>query len=1196
MAIDSTKHKFLDGGGEMGKLIRAKDWSKTPLGSPEIWPESLRTMVSVMLNNPFGMYIAWGKDYTQIYNDGYRPILGDNKHPEALGTSTKDTFSEIWDTIDPMFAGVMKGEPIGFPDFMLPLNRNGTVENCYFDFAYSPIKLASGKVGGILVTIIEVTNKKKTEDALLENKKELEFVIETAQLGTFDYNPITETLSTNTRLKKWFGLPLNEQVDLRRALSSVVKNDKERVFNAIDKVLEYGSSGSYDIEYTIVNPITNQPMVVHAKGRALFNEDHKAYRLTGTLEDVTERALSRKKIEESERNLRLMILQAPVAIAIIRDVDYRVEIANNLALKLWGRTEEQVLNKPMFESMPELLSQGIKDFVDDVVKTGNRFSTSEMPVNFEDDGYEGVAYINFLFEALYDGDGQVNGVMVIGVDVTSQVEARKKVEINAQSIRALVESAPFPIGVFVGKEMRISLANQSIMDAWGKGNDVVGKLYTEILPEFGNQQIFDQIHEVLDTGIAFHAKNQKIEIDNNGEISTYYFNYSFTPLIDGDGNVHSVMNTAAEVTEIHEAKQKVEESEKRFRDSVQQAPLGVVIFRGPKNVIDIANESYLKLIDKTEKQFVGKPLFETLPEVKETLAPIIAEVYKTENSFFGYELPFNLNRHGVRETGYYNFVYHPLTENNAISGIMVVVTEVTATVKAKHLIEENEEKLKLIIAASELGVYDVNLKTREIAASERCYEILGFAEKIDLLHQDIIAHLHPEDIIFRKKAMEKAFVEGTLRYQARVLWKDQTIHWIDTKGKVFYDENNQPNRLLGTVRDITEERTFQQQLLEREEKFRLLADSMPQHVWTSDPDGNLNYWNQSVFDYSGLDLEQMLTDGWTQMVHPDDWDENIKQWAKAIKTGEDFIIEHRFRKYDGNYRWQLTRAIPQKDADGNITMWVGSSTDIQEQKMFTTELENMVKIRTNELEEKNIDLEKINKELQSFVYISSHDLQEPLRKIQTFSSRILETEYETLSGNAKKYFNRMQKSAFRMQNLIQDLIAYSRTNVQELNFEVVDLMEVIEDIKETLSEEVEKNQVTFKVHNICSIKVIPVQFTQIMHNLISNSIKFAKTGHPVVIDINCEQIVGKKTGIPALISEDDPFYHIRYSDNGIGFEPQYSDKIFEVFQRLHSKDEYSGTGIGLAIVKKIIENHEGVIVANGKLNQGAKFDIYLPAD
>lgn len=1194
MSSDNTKHIFLEGGGEMGKLIRAKDWTKTPLGDPETWPQSLRTMVGVVLDNPFGMYIAWGKDYTQIYNDGYRPILGTSKHPQAMGRSTRETFSEVWHIIASMFDNVMAGKAIGLTDFMLPLDRNGFVENCYFDFAYSPIRLESGEVGGVLATVIETTNKKRAEDDLIDNRNELEFVIDAADLGTYDYSPLTNKFSANSRLKAWLGLPPEEPMKLTDALMAIAKNDRERVTKAIKDVLKYTSGGNYDVEYTIVDTISKKEIIVHARGRAWFNEDNIAYRLTGTLEDVTNKVLSRKKIEENERNLRLMILQAPVAIAIMRGTDYRVEIANKFALEIWGRTEAQVLNIPLFEAMPELLSQGIKEFIDTVAKTGNRFETPEMPLKFIINDILEIVYINFSFEPLYDGEGVVNGIMAIGIDVTPQVEARKKVEESEQNIRALVESAPFPIGVFVGEDMRISLANQSIMDAWGKGNKVIGKLYSDVLPELENQHIYEQIREVLYTGIPFYARNQKVDIFKNGNLKSFYFNYSFTPLLDAAGNVHSVMNTAADVTELNEAKQKVEESEKRFRDTVKQAPLGIVILRGTENVTEMANESYLQIIDQTEEQFVGKPLFETLPQTKETIAPIIAEIYKTGNAFYGYEFPVNLNRYGNTETSYFNFVYHPLKENNIISGIMVVATEVTATVKAKHLIEENEEKLKLIIEASDLGVFDVNLKSDDIVVSDRCHEILGFKGQDNLTHDDLLTHIHPDDRVMRKKAFEKAFEVGTLHYQSKVIYNDQSIHWIEAKGKVFYDDFNKPERLLGTVSDITEQRSFQQQLLEREEKFRLLADSMPEHIWTSDPAGNLNYFNKTVFDYSGLTLEQLNTNGWLQMVHPDDRQENIKQWTQAISSGNDFLIEHRFRKHNGEYRWQLSRATPQKDADGTIKMWVGSSTDIQEQKMFTSQLENMVQRRTNELEQKNIDLEKMNKELQSFVYISSHDLQEPLRKIQTFSSRILETEYTTLSATAKKHFDRMQKSAFRMQNLIQDLIAYSRTSVQEINYEFIDLNTVIEDVKETLSEELEQNDVTFNLHNICDVKIIPVQFTQVIHNLISNSIKFAKADHPIVIEMDCEIIEGTKTGIKAL-ANDKHYCHISYTDNGIGFETIYNEKIFEVFQRLHSKDDYTGTGIGLAIVKRIIENHEGYIRANGRLNEGATFDIFIPA-
>lgn len=1194
MGIIKTTHKFLDGGGEMGKLIRAKDWSQTPLGAPEEWPQSLRTMVSVMLDNPFGMYIAWGKDYTQIYNDGYRPILGATKHPSALGLGTRETFSEVWHIIGDMFEDVMKGNAIGYQDLMLPLNRNGYVEDCYFDFAYSPIRMASGEVGGVLVTVIETTDKIRAVAELKENESEIDFVIENTQLGTFDYNPLNNKFSCNTRLKEWFGLPADEDIELYQAINAVSEVDKERVIDAISEVLKPHCKDSYDIEYTIDNAVSNQQIIVHAKGRAWFNELNQAYRMSGTLEDVTERVLSRKKIEESERNLRLMMLQAPVAIAIMRGDNYQVEIANKLALNIWGRTEEEILDRPLFEAMPELESQGIKNFIDEVATTGKRFETVEMPVTFSANNENVTVYINFSFEALYDVEGNINGVMAIGIDVTPQVEARKKIEESEQHMRALVDSAPFPIGVFVGEEMRISLANQSIMDAWGKGNDVVGKRYSDILPELGNQDVFGQIRHVLHTGIPFHAKNQKIDLVTNGKLNEYYFNYSFTPLFDSTGNVHAVMNTAADVTELHLAKQKVEASEKKFRDSVMQAPLGIVIFRGADNVIEMANENYLQLINQKRNEFVGRPLFNSLPEVKETMTPIISEVYETGNAFYGYEFPIKLNRNDSIDTGYYNFVYHPLKENNIITGIMVVATDVTATVKAKHLIEENEEKLELIIEASDLGVFDVNIKTDEVVVSDRCYEILGFNEKKHLSRHDLISHHHPDDLRLRTLAFEEAFRTGILHYQTRVIYKDNSLHWIDAKGKVYYDDQNQPERILGTVRDITEERTFQQQLLEREEKFRLLAGSMPQHVWTSDPQGKMNYFNESVFEYSGLTSDQINKEGWIQIVHPDEREENLKEWTKAVSSGQNFLMEHRFRKHDGEYRWQLSLAIPQKDKDGNIKMWVGSSTDIQEQKMFTAELENKVQLRTRELQQKNLDLENMNKELQSFVYISSHDLQEPLRKIQTFSSRILETEHERLSDTAKRHFSRMQKSAQRMQNLIQDLIAYSRTTVQESKFEDTNLEEVIDEIKETLSEELEQIDVTLKLHNICDVKIIPVQFKQVIHNLISNSIKFARTNHPLIIQINCEEVDGKAAGISGLVP-DKHYSHIQFVDNGIGFDPAYKDKIFEVFQRLHSKDDYTGTGIGLAIVKRIIENHEGLILADGRLNEGAIFDIYIPA-
>ncbi len=259
------------------------------------------------------------------------------------------------------------------------------------------------------------------------------------------------------------------------------------------------------------------------------------------------------------------------------------------------------------------------------------------------------------------------------------------------------------------------------------------------------------------------------------------------------------------------------------------------------------------------------------------------------------------------------------------------------------------------------------------------------------------------------------------------------------------------------------------------------------------------------------------------------------------------------------------------------------------------EADDKIKMNAAQLEQKNIELEKMNKELQSFAYISSHDLQEPLRKIQTFANQLAESEFHNLSETGRNKFHRMQNAAERMQTLINDLLAYSRTNNnQEKNFRKTKLNQVIDEVREDMKEELTQYNATIVTDRLCEVNIIPFQFQQLIYNLISNSLKFAREGVPSVITINGEVVKGSDLDNEKLNTETD-YYHIIYTDNGIGFEQQYNQKIFEVFQRLHGKEAYQGTGIGLAIVKKIMDNHNGVITAKGAPGKGAQFDIYIPA-
>lgn len=249
--------------------------------------------------------------------------------------------------------------------------------------------------------------------------------------------------------------------------------------------------------------------------------------------------------------------------------------------------------------------------------------------------------------------------------------------------------------------------------------------------------------------------------------------------------------------------------------------------------------------------------------------------------------------------------------------------------------------------------------------------------------------------------------------------------------------------------------------------------------------------------------------------------------------------------------------------------------------------------QNQEKERRTAELLHANKELELFVNISSHDLQEPLRKIQMSASRIEEDDYNRLSDKARDHFIRMQSAARSMQNLIEDLLAYSRTNKEERNFEITDLESIVEEVKNELREIIEEKQANIIMLANCEASIIPFQFRQLMFNILANSLKFSIPGLPPHIVISAVLKPGSQIDQVA-INHSLEYCHIRISDNGIGFDPQYSEVIFEVFQRLHSKDIYKGSGIGLAIVKKIVENHDGVISASGRLNGGAVFNIFIP--
>jgi light-regulated signal transduction histidine kinase (bacteriophytochrome) len=242
--------------------------------------------------------------------------------------------------------------------------------------------------------------------------------------------------------------------------------------------------------------------------------------------------------------------------------------------------------------------------------------------------------------------------------------------------------------------------------------------------------------------------------------------------------------------------------------------------------------------------------------------------------------------------------------------------------------------------------------------------------------------------------------------------------------------------------------------------------------------------------------------------------------------------------------------------------------------------------------EKRKDNTPITMEYPLVNYISDHDLLDPLRKIQTFSSRILEKEEKNLSEAGKDYFFRMQRAAKRMQSIVNDLQSLSKINIDERKFIKTDIKVLLEEVKAELRESIERKKAVIKHEGLTEVSVIPEQMRLLLKNLLSNSVKFSKQNSKVEITIKGEVKIG--SALNDRLSKRKKYFHFNISDNGIGFDPHFNESVFDVFQRLNGKDEYEGNGIGLAICKKIVENHLGVIQANGKPEEGANFDFYIP--
>jgi len=430
-------------------------------------------------------------------------------------------------------------------------------------------------------------------------------------------------------------------------------------------------------------------------------------------------------------------------------------------------------------------------------------------------------------------------------------------------ISTLIESAPFPIAVFTGAEMRISRANKAILDVWGKGPDVIGRLYGDVLPEIEGQGILESLAEVYRSGKAYHNRNSKIKLVIDGNIQEFYFNYSFTPLFDKNGNVYGVMNTAAEVTDMNMAKLRAERSEQNFRDMILQAPVAMCLLIGEDFSVDLVNESMLDIWGKPRESVVGRPIFDALPDAREQgLERVMEQVYITGEPFYANEQAVSLLRHGKSEVVYQNFVYQPYRGSDGrILGILAISVNVSELVISRMELQKAYEQVQLSKKAAQLGTFDLDLIKGSMEWDSRCRELFGITHEDSVSYErDFKKGLHHEDrervltLISSLYSDPSTLGDYDIEYRT-VGAGDNKVRWVRAKGKVYYHKNT-PVRFIGSVLDITEQKQNEIRLSDFAEKQARLAavvNSSDDIIISKTLNGIITSWNpaaERAFEYT----------------------------------------------------------------------------------------------------------------------------------------------------------------------------------------------------------------------------------------------------------------------------------------------------------------------------------------------------------
>lgn len=808
---------------------------------------------------------------------------------------------------------------------------------------------------------------------------------------------------------------------------------------------------------------------------------------------------------------------------------------------------------------------------------------------FEDEN-DGRFFDHIVYPIL-GSDGKVEKVVAIARDITARRRAAEELLIAHREMKRLARENASILGDILQKAadgicvchniseepyVRFTHWNPRMTDITGYTLDEINELgwYQTMYPDPEYQRRAVERMAGMREGKDIRAE-EWVVMHKDGEKRILSIS---TSVLKKEGEEVHVLAVMQEITERKRVEEVRESIRRRVEDIQQIARIGDWEWDVETGTVTWSKEVYSVFGLEPEKHSVSYDLARSLVHPD--------DLRKWEEAV----------NEAVRELGHFKLDYRALRQDGSVVWIhneakilrggdgkafklIGTAQDITERKEAEEALKASEKKYRNLIGNMHEVLYAVNHNGQITFVSPSIESITQYRD-FELIHHNMEEFVFRDDLPrlyqnFRKCLSGIAEKEN----EYRLVTKSGKIRWMRMCSNPIY-EGAEVIGVQGIFSDITERKQAEEALHQSEERFRIMADTSPALMWINDLNG-CRFVNRAYREFLGLSEDSdAAAHNWVEFIHPEDREQYLGAYMDCFQKKAPFEAESRFLRCDGAYRWMKSFALPKLEENGDISSYIGSTMDITDLKVaqeglraLNTELEKQVQERTANLQLKN-------EELQEFAFVASHDLNEPLRKIQAFGTLLQEKSADHLTEEERGYVSRMTGAANRMQELLNALLRYSRVETTGEEFVPTKLDDIVRTVATDLEVAIQNIGARVEIGPLPSVQGDPSQLRQLFQNLIANALKYHRSELELLVRVYGEENTGA--------------FRIFVEDNGIGFEEKYLEKIFQPFQRLHGRNDYPGTGIGLAICRKIVERHKGTITAKSTPGKGSTFIVSLP--